>query len=568
MKKPIYILGTALSHDGSTCLMKDGEIIFAIEKERISRIKHDGFNDNTTIQYCLDAAGIEYNDLSLIVEQNSHNPLFSEQLEHRKNRALPPMVPIITLSHHLAHAYSAVGTSPYDDIGVVVIDGHGGSVDSCNDMIANISGTDDIHLNNRYRYWETCSYYIYQSGKMLPIFKDFSRWVNRKDRKIYPVSTWEIENSIGEFYEGIALYIFGELDCAGKLMGLAPYGRANIINWQPFFFNSGKVILRNDWWANIDPLLNTHPTHFQDNFQYYADLAYWAQNKLEEALFYLFNYYYQLHPMANFAYAGGVALNATANEKLINECKFDNLYIQPAAGDNGLSIGCCYYGWLEVLKKERVKHSGSTYFGKNYNDISVITELEKYTDKIEYTYCEDIEAMAADSIASGQVIAWFQGESEFGPRALGNRSILADPRSSQMRDHINANVKFREDFRPFAPAVLYEKVHDYFHLNHDSDYMLYIAEVKEQYRTDLPSIVHVDGSARVQTVKKDINRKFHKLITCFFEETKIPILLNTSLNIKGMPIVETPKDAIDLFLNCGLDILFINNYRVSKRIGY
>ncbi|EEP92736.1 transferase [Yersinia kristensenii ATCC 33638] len=176
--------------------------------------------------------------------------------------------------------------------------------------------------------------------------------------------------------------------------------------------------------------------------------------------------------------------------------------------------------------------------------------------------------MAADSIASGQVIAWFQGESEFGPRALGNRSILADPRSSQMRDHINANVKFREDFRPFAPAVLYEKVHDYFHLNHDSDYMLYIAEVKEQYRTDLPSIVHVDGSARVQTVKKDINRKFHKLITCFFEETKIPILLNTSLNIKGMPIVETPKDAIDLFLNCSLDLLFINNYRVSKRIGY
>lgn len=269
--------------------------------------------------------------------------------------------------------------------------------------------------------------------------------------------------------------------------------------------------------------------------------------------------------MKNFAYAGGVALNATANEKLINGCNFDNLYIQPAAGDNGLSIGCCYYGWLEVLKKERVKHIGSTFFGKNYNDINVITELEKHNDKIEYTYCENIEAMAADSIASGQVIAWFQGESEFGPRALGNRSILADPRSAQMKDHINANVKFREDFRPFAPAILHEEVQEYFHLDHDSDYMLFIAYVKEQYRTDLPSIVHVDGSARVQTVKKDINRKFHKLITSFFEQTKIPLLLNTSLNTKGMPIVETPKDAIDLFLSCGLDVLFINNYKVSKK---
>ncbi|WP_174849895.1 carbamoyltransferase family protein [Yersinia artesiana] len=565
MHKPIYILGTALSHDGSTCLMKDGEIIFAIEKERISRIKHDGFNDNATIQYCLDAAGIEYNDLALIVEQNSHNPIFSEQLEYRKNRILPAMVPVVTLSHHLAHAYSAIGTSPFEDMGVVVIDGHGGSVDNCNDINGNVYNTDNIHYNNRYRYWETCSYYVYQNGKMLPIFKDFSRWVNRKDRKTYPVSTWEIENSIGEFYEGIALYIFGELDCAGKLMGLAPYGRANAIDWQPFFFNSGKIILLNDWWTNIDPLLNTDPAHFQNNFQYYADLAYWAQTKLEEALFYLFNYYYQLHPMKNFAYAGGVALNATANEKLINGCDFDNLYIQPAAGDNGLSIGCCYYGWLEVLKKERVKHTGSPFFGKNYNDISVITELEKYSDKIEYTYCENIEAMAADSIASGQVIAWFQGESEFGPRALGNRSILADPRSAQMKDHINTNVKFREDFRPFAPAILHEKVQEYFHLNHDSDYMLFIAYVKEQYRTDLPSIVHIDGSARVQTVKKDINRKFHKLITSFFEQTKIPLLLNTSLNIRGMPIVETPKDVIELFLHCGLDVLFINNYKVSKK---
>ena len=565
MYKPIYILGTALSHDGSTCLMKDGKIIFSIEKERISRVKHDGFNDNATIQYCLEAAGIQYSDLRLVVEQNSYNPLFSQSLEQRKNRVLPPMVPVVTLSHHLAHAYSAIGTSPFDDMGIVVIDGHGGSLDSCNDMVEGIKGANSIHVNNRYRYWETCSYYVYQDGEIKPIFKDFSRWVNRKNRRDYPVSSWEIENSIGEFYEGIALYIFGELDCSGKLMGLAPYGRPNIIDWEAFFFDSGKVVLRNDWWINIDPLLNTSPTHFGDNFQYYADLAYWAQTKLEQALFYLFSYYYQLYPMKNFAYAGGVALNATANEKLINNSEFEHLYIQPAAGDNGLSIGCCYYGWLEILKKERVKHSGSTYFGKKYDDISVIDELEKHTDKIEYNYYNDIEAIAAKSIAAGHVIAWFQGESEFGPRALGNRSILADPRNPQMKDHINANVKYREDFRPFAPAVLHEKVHDYFDLNHDSDHMLFIANVKEQYRATLASIVHVDGSARVQTVKKEMNKKFHTLIEYFHAEAGVPILLNTSLNTKGMPIVETPKDAINLFLNCGLDFLFINNYMIYKK---
>lgn len=565
MCKSIYILGTALSHDGSTCLMKDGEIIVAIEKERLSRIKHDGFNDNDTIQYCLDAAGIGYQDLSLIVEQNSFSPLFSEQLTQRKNRVLPPMVPVVSISHHLAHAYSAVGTSPFDNMGVVVIDGHGGSLDSCNDLVDNIDGANNINIHQRYRYWETCSYYVYQNGSMKPIFKDFSRWVNRKNRRNFPVSTWEIENSLGEFYEGIALYIFGELDCAGKLMGLAPYGRPDVIDWDPFYFDAGKVVLRNEWWANIDPLLNTNPRHFKDNFQYYSDIAYWAQSKLEEALSYLFNYYYQLHPMKNFAYAGGVALNATANEKLIYGCEFENLYIQPAAGDNGLSIGCCYYGWLEVLKKERVKHSGSTYFGQHYDDAQIAQELEQYTESIEYSYYDDVETLAAKSIASGNVIGWFQGGAEFGPRALGNRSILADPRHPAMRDHINADVKYREDFRPFAPAVLHEKARDYFEIDHDSDYMLFIAQVKEQYRADLPAIVHVDGSARVQTVKKEMNTKFHRLLTSFFEQTKMPILLNTSLNIKGMPIVETPSDAIKLFLSCGLDLLFINHYRITKK---
>ncbi|MGL4487402.1 MAG: carbamoyltransferase family protein [Yersinia sp. (in: enterobacteria)] len=565
MHKSIYILGTALSHDGSTCLMKDGQIIVSIEKERLSRIKHDGFNDNETIHYCLETAGIKYSDLSLIVEQNAYNPLFKEQLNYRKNRVLPPLVPIVSLSHHLAHAYSAIGTSPFDEMGVVVIDGHGDSLDNCHDITTNVLAPDNIHSNNRYRYWETCSYYVFQNNRLKSIFKDFSRWVNRKNRDDYPVSTWEIENSIGEFYEGIALYIFGELDCAGKLMGLAPYGRNNAIDWEPFFFDAGRVILRNDWWANIDPQRSARHAKFKDNFQYYSDLAYWAQNQLERALFYIFNHYYQLHPMKNFAYAGGVALNATANEKLLKKCEFDNLYIQPAAGDNGLSIGCCYYGWLEILKKERVKHDGSTYFGKIYDDVLIIEELEKHTDKIEYTHYDDIEMIAAKSIAAGNVIAWFQGASEFGPRALGNRSILADPRHPQIKDHINANIKYREDFRPFAPAVLHEKAYDYFDLNHDSDYMLFIAHVREQFRAILPSIVHIDGTARVQTVKKEINKKFHKLITAFDHETSIPILLNTSLNIKGMPIVETPSDAINLFINCGFDLLFINNYKVSKK---
>lgn len=566
MSDSIYILGTALSHDGSSCIMKDGKIIVAIEKERITRKKNDGFNDNETIRYCLEVAGIDYNDLCLIVEKNTFNPLKTDDLEKRKNRVLPPGVPIISISHHLAHAYSAVGTSPFEEMGVVVVDGQGCSMDTCIDIFPT---TLPLQLRNiddsqRYLYWENASYYIFKSGKMVPIHKDFSRWVDRKNRLIFPVATWNIENFLGEFYEGIAHYIFNEHNCAGKLMGLAPYGKHNSISWEPFLYEQGRVFLKTDWWSEIDPFKGGAFYSLKDKFQYYANLAYWAQVNLEKAIKYLFDSYYDMYPMDNVAYAGGVALNAVANHTILTHTKFTNTYIQPAAADNGLSLGCCYYGWLEVLDKKKVTHCGSTFFGKKYSEYDIHDALNKHDKYIEYKHEKNVTEIAANMLAAGKVIAWFQGRSEFGPRALGNRSILADPRIINMQEHINKNIKFREDFRPFAPSVLADEASKYFNINHDSNYMLVVAKVKKKWQKAIPSVVHVDGSARVQTVKEELAPKYYELIKRFKELTDIPILLNTSLNIRGMPIVETPHEVIELYLSGKIDYLIIDNIVVKK----
>jgi carbamoyltransferase len=259
-----------------------------------------------------------------------------------------------------------------------------------------------------------------------------------------------------------------------------------------------------------------------------------------------------------------VALNAVANRRLLKEGPFERLYIQPAAGDNGIAIGCAYYGWLEVLGKSRIRHSGPVYFGRRYETAEVTQALEKYAQLVTLSRCEEPAEEAASSLAEGKVVGWFQGGSEFGPRALGNRSILADPRKRDIRDHINAKVKFREDFRPFAPSVLAEDAATYFDCDYDSPHMLLTSPVRPEWRDAIPAVVHLDGSARLQTVSRGDNPLYCDLLTAFKRRTGIGLLLNTSLNKRGMPIVETPEDAIMLFLYSGIDVLFIGDMAVRK----
>jgi carbamoyltransferase len=303
---------------------------------------------------------------------------------------------------------------------------------------------------------------------------------------------------------------------------------------------------------------------FKARFQHYADLACRIQREVERALLYLVKARHASWPHANLCYSGGVALNAVANRRLLTEGPFERLYIQPAAGDNGIALGCAYYGWFEVLKKSRIPHPGSVYFGKRYEPDEITGTLERFAELVQFSRSPDVIAETASHLAEGRVVGWFQGGSEFGPRALGNRSILADPRLPQIRDHINAKVKFREDFRPFAPSVLAEDCAVYFDCDYGSPHMLLTAPVRTEWRAALPAVVHRDHSARIQTVTRDANPRYHALLSSFKEKTGIGVLLNTSLNRRGTPIAETPQDAIMLFLYSAIDVLVMEDYVLRK----
>ena len=258
-------------------------------------------------------------------------------------------------------------------------------------------------------------------------------------------------------------------------------------------------------------------------------------------------------------------MNAVANRRMLRESKFRDVYIQPAAGDNGLAIGCAYYGWMAVLGEQRRKHDGCSAFGKAYGNGRIGHDLARRAERLEFARVPDVVEATAALLADGQTVGWFQGGAEFGPRALGHRSILADPRRRGLRDFINARVKFREDFRPFAPAVVEESAATYFDCDHASRYMLLVAPARPAWREQIPNVVHCDGSCRIQTVSAESDALFYALLRAFERRTGIPILLNTSFNRRGMPIVETPMDAIDFFLACELDVLVLDDYVVRKK---
>jgi carbamoyltransferase len=559
--RPRYVLGTGLSHDGSACLLKDGEMCVAIEKERITRRKHDGLNDMAAIRYCLDAEGIRLDDLELIV-QNANFQVF--QYGHQwfhGSRDLPASVPVVTITHHLAHAYSAFYASPFEDAATLVIDGCGNAYDDCPNDGAIVPETPPAvaaHL-----YFEKDSFYGLRDGRLAPLFKDFSPWGLRL--REYPMHPNTTKHSIGGLYMAASLYAFDSFDDAGKLMGLAPYGRPGVYDFPIFDLVDGRVFVRYDWMHRFDRPARTKRL-FKEHFQYYADIAWWVQREVERAILYVVRSRRELYSSDNLCYAGGVALNAVANRRLIEESGYRRVFIQPAAGDNGLALGCAYYGWIEVLRQERRHHTGSTALGRSYAGPSSDRAVEEFAadGRIEMERPADYIARVADLLADGRVVGWFQGRAEFGPRALGHRSILADPRRLPMRDFINREIKCREDFRPFAPSVLEEDRAIYFEGEADSPYMLLVAPVRPEWRERIPAVVHEDGSARIQTVSRAMNPEYDALLRAFKARTGIGVLLNTSLNRRAMPIVETPAEAIDFLLTSKLDYLAIDGAIVSR----
>jgi len=561
--KPVYILGTGLSHDGSACILKDGRIAVAIEKERLTRIKHDGGNDAAAVQYCLDALNIQLTDLDLIVQVANFEKEISPQ-HYAGKRLYHADVPVATISHHLAHAWSAIATSPFQATNVLVIDGAGSPAAQCDDWPDET--TREYWCSLPGFYCEKDSFYHYDGHELTALKKDFSecRLFDQSAGGLKMPTTY---HSIGGIYAAASHYCFGNLDDVGKLMGLAPYGHDPYAGIPIFSLEDGTVQVRHENMAVLQNPAADYPA-FKANFQHYADVARWVQKETERAVLYIAGCRMKLSPHENLSYAGGVALNAVCNQQLLLNKVANNLYIQPAAGDNGLSIGCAFYGWQQVLKKEKIPtRTPSVFFGKSYPTADILHTLENHPEQALFSWKRsgDFINEAATVLASGKVLAWYQGGAEFGPRALGHRSILADPRIEGIQLHINRDIKFREDFRPFAPSVLKEEVATYFQNGWDSPHMILIDEIREEWAVPLQGIVHKDGTCRVQTVDATWNPGFHQLIQAFKQLTGIAVLVNTSFNRKGMPIVETPGEALDFFLSCALDVLIMDQYIITKQ---
>lgn len=562
MPSSIYVLGTGLSHNGSAVLLKDGKVCVAIEKERLTRRKHDGGNDTDAIRYCLDAEGITLQDIAVVVQCANFEIPDRDRYRGKRLFAETDHPPLISISHQLAHAWSAAGTCPFNEAVIMVIDGCGSPYEQCTDLGEGQIFPVDIESRSKGSMWcEKDSFYRFDGKRMTALRKDFSPMAVSHNERLRMQTT---QHSIGGFYAAVSHYVFGNMDDVGKLMGLAPYGRSGTIGTSVFFMEEGSLFVREGWSSDFNRPSSGYE-QFRADFQYYADVALWAQQQVEKAIAACFRERLKEFPHENVCYSGGVALNAVANARLLNDELVRNLYMEPAAGDNGLALGCAFYGWMTFLDKEKVPHNGSTCFGRSY-DITNYLPADFSLPVRKWKIQKNDFAPVARLLAAGKTVGWFDQACEFGPRALGHRSILGHPGIPGLGDHINANIKFREDFRPFAPAVLPGFAETCFESGRESPYMILVDRTRAEWKERLRNVTHVNGTARVQTIEKDWNSSFYALTEAFYNETGIPVLLNTSFNKKGMPIVETPEEAIALFCESALDVLVLGE-NVFEKIG-
>jgi carbamoyltransferase len=548
-----YVLGLNLSHDRSACLLKNGRPIVVIEEERLDRLKHSHLIDNKgilhnlvpfkSIKYCLQKAKIYLDDIDLIIasnativftnKQNKRTNLkphhISKQLNISKNK-------IKIINHHLGHAAAVYYTSPFSESTIMINDGTGNKIK--NDL------------------YERTTLFEAKNNKI----KTIKQILGKKE-----------ENSLGAFYKMATRYFLGwEFGQEGKVMGLSAYGTAKLNKTfeKAFTFDEKEPLkikpqlLFAGFWETkknyVFKGLERKPGTKMRNID--QDIAFSTQYFTEKAVLHLAKYLSNKTKSKNICLSGGVALNSVANNKLAQSRFFDNIFIMPACGDNGCAIGNALYGWINILKKERKQFPSTAYYGKTYSEKEILDALKQH-HLIKYKKIKNIEKHTAKLIANKKIVGWFQGKSEIGPRALGNRSILCDPRDKKMKQILNVKVKHREPFRPFAPSVLEEYSHEFFDTIY-SPFMLLVGKVKKPRL--VPAITHFDGTARIQTVNKKQNLKYYRLIKEFYKLTKIPVLLNTSFNDKKEPIIETPGDAISCFLSTKMDYLVLGNYLISK----
>ncbi len=509
-EKRTYILGlNTYDHDVSACLLRDGEIAFAIAKERITREKHASGFYKEVIDYCLDAEGILMDDIDLVVRNcyilpveemekrllHQHMPFFLDEKE-RMQAAKHPLYlssseKVVTVSHHLAHAYSAFAVCPFDDGVVMVVDGVGSY---SSDVSEKYPSGDKVSPLAR----ESESYYRFEGSKietLKTIWMEPSRGFLSQEFYNMP--------GLGALYSRASTYVFGDWNKCGELMGLAPYGHPERI--RRLLEIKGDELDVPDWSDEFkEPYLIDSEQEASPSMQHWKNLAWQVQDDTERVLLARAIWLRDNTSAKNLCIAGGVGLNCVANGRVVWEAGFDNVWIQPAAGDDGIAIGCAYYGHLAIQKKQRSFVTRHAYCGVAYNNDDVRDPLDKRLVGLvtKSRPSKNICAETAKVLSERNVVGWFQGRSEFGPRALGNRSILADPRKAEMKDHLNNRVKHRQSFRPFAPIVLAERAKEIFEGDEDSPFMLLVKRVRPEWRDKIPAVVHVDGTARVQTIRQ------------------------------------------------------------------
>ena len=582
------ILGLKIiGHDTGAAMLVDDKVV-AISQERLDRKKYSRAFPEKAVNYCLAEAGIKnITDVDLVaIEQMmpATAPLIKLLEQHWWWKKIASKT--IFINHHDAHAASAFFCSPFNDAAVLVVDSAGQT--SWNDT--GLLGA------------ETESFYRGDKDG-LHLFSRNHSPVNQFTGRLLNFS------GVGNFYSQVTYFLgFGRHE-EGKTMGLAPYGSGKFINTfpeelflkrvsasqtifpsrlEPHPDTSAKFLIKKSSysrklaWKNQLKMLphllskkglaykpqNQFPktpdvfwkyprlnkeTKLPDDF--YTELACWAQHYLEKIMVDYATHLHKVTQSKNLCIAGGVGLNSVANKKVFDSTPFENIFIQPASGDSGLPLGAALWASRQIKKMPKRWQMENAYLGREYSDSEILEALKGY----QYQKVMDPSHTAAKLLAEDKITGWFQGKSEFGPRALGNRSIVCSPIPAGMKDKLNLQVKHRETFRPFAPACLEEKAGEYFDLSCPSPFMLLVSRVKKD---NIPAITHVDNTARVQTVNAAQNPKFYSLIKEFYTITGVPVVLNTSFNDYGEPIVETPTDAVRCFRSTNLDALIIGNYLI------
>ncbi len=591
------ILGiSALYHDSAAALVEDGRIVAAAQEERFTRKKHDSRFPVHAVQYCLTEGGIELGDVDHIVFYDKPFLKFERLLETylafapRGIKSFAMSIPlwlreklflkdllqkefrkinsvgewngqVLFSEHHLSHAASAFFPSPFEEAVVLTMDGVG--------------------------EWATTSAAIGRGNK-LEVIKEI-----------------HFPHSLGLLYSALTYYTGFKVNSGEyKVMGLAPYGEPkyadlifkHLIDVKPdgsfrldmsYFDYCAGLTMTN---GKFDKLFGGPPRKSDQMLtQRHMDLAASIQAVTEEVVLRLTRSLRKETGIKNLCMAGGVALNCVANGKVLRDGSFDNIYIQPASGDAGGSLGAALAGYYMQLGMKREVSGDAmrgSYLGPAFTQTDIEARLKSCGAKFDTLEDSALINNSAEDLAQGKAFGWFQGRMEFGPRSLGNRSILGDPRSPTMQKTLNLKVKYRESFRPFAPSILRERVSDWFELDGDSPYMLLVADVVKSRRremtaeenqlfgieklnvprSDIPAVTHVDYSARIQTVHKETNPKYHALLSAFEQKTGCPVLVNTSFNVRGEPIVGSPEDAFRCFMGTELDVLVVGNCYLRKEV--